>query len=71
MYFKNIYFLLSILQIRLHIYVRIKNMLQLYVWYTDLVYLKSAKLGQLILCLMHFTVIVRKYCSAEVQLKIY
>ncbi len=54
MLLKYIYFMLSILQIHLHIYVRNKNTLQLYCWYTKLVYLKSAKLEQLILCLMHF-----------------
>ncbi len=36
--------------------------LQLYFWYIKLVYLKSAKLEQLILCLMHFN-------CAEIQLK--
>ncbi len=30
------------------------NTLQLYVYYTKLVYIMSAKLEQLILCLMHF-----------------
>ncbi len=39
----------------------IKNTLQLYLWYTKLENVKSAKL---ILCLMHFN-------CAEVQLKIY
>ncbi len=49
MYLKYIYFILSILQIYLHIYVGLlhKNILQLYFWYTKLVYLKSAKLEQL------------------------
>ncbi len=35
MYLKYIYFMLSILQIHLHIYVN-KNTLQLYFWYTKL-----------------------------------
>ncbi len=64
MYLKNIYFLLSILQIHLHIYVFNKNALQLYFYYTKLVYLKSAKLEQLIL---HFV----RGSSAEVQINIY
>ncbi len=54
MYLKYFYFVLSILEIHLHIYVLNKNTLQLYFWYTKLVYLKSAKLKQLILWLMHF-----------------
>ncbi len=54
MYLKYIYFMLSILQIHLHIYVINKNTLQLYLWYTKLVCLKSAKFEQLILYLMHF-----------------
>ncbi len=55
MYLKYIYFMLSILQIHLHIYVLNKNtLLPLYFWYTKLVYLKSAKLEQLILYLIHF-----------------
>ncbi len=41
----------------------IKNTLQLYFWYSKLVYLKFAKLEQLILYLMHFN-------CAEVALKI-
>ncbi len=52
MYLKYIYFVLSILQIHLHIYMLNKNALQLYFWYTILVYFKSAKLEQLVLCLM-------------------
>ncbi len=70
MYSKYIYFMLSILQILSPIYVCIKNMLPLYIWYSNLEYLKSAKL---ILCLINITVIVRKYCSAEVKIfrKIY
>ncbi len=64
MYLKNIYFMLSILQIHLHIYVLNKNALQLYFYYTKLVYLKSAKLEQLILHFMCGS-------SAEVQLNIY
>ncbi len=36
------------------IYVLLKNALQLYFWCTKLVYLKSAKLEQLMLYLMHF-----------------
>ncbi len=43
MYVKYIYFMQSILQIRVRIYVLNKNTLQLYFWYTKLVYLKSAK----------------------------
>ncbi len=42
MYLKYIYFMPSILQIHLHIYVLNKNTLQLYFWYTKLLYLKSA-----------------------------
>ncbi len=61
MYLKYIYFMPSILQIHLSIYVLNKNTLQLYFWYTDLVYL-SAKLEQLIMYLMHFN-------CAEVVLK--
>ncbi len=64
MYLKYIYVVLSILQIPLHINVLNKNTLQLYFWYTKLVYLKSAKLEQLILCLMQFNCV-------EIQLKIY
>ncbi len=41
--------MLSILKINVHIYILNKNTLKLY-----LVYLKSAKLEQLILCLMQF-----------------
>ncbi len=37
-----------------YIFVRYENTLQFYFWYTKLVYLKSAKLEQLILYLMHF-----------------
>ncbi len=59
MYFKYIYFMLSILQTHLHISVLNKNTLQLYFWYTKLV-----KLEQLILYVTHFN-------CAEVQLKIY
>ncbi len=54
MYLKYIYFMRSTLQKHLHIYVHNKNTLHLYFWFTKLVYLKSAKLEQLILCLMHF-----------------
>ncbi len=54
MYLKYIYFMLSTLQMHLHIYVLNKNTLQLYFWYTKLVYLKFAKLEKLILYLMHF-----------------
>ncbi len=53
MYLKYIYFVLSMLQIHLHIYVCNKNTLQLYFWYTKLQNLKK-KLDQLILYLMHF-----------------
>lgn len=53
MYFKYFYFTLSMLQIHLRIYVFYRNTLQLYFWYTKLVYLKSAKLEELILYLMH------------------
>ncbi len=68
MYLKYIYFMPSILQIHLYIYVLNKNILQLYYKYTKLVWLKSAKLEQLILYLKAL-----KLCrsSAEVQLKIY
>ncbi len=59
MYLKYIYFMLSILQIPLHIFVLT---LQLYFWYTKLVYLKSGKLEQLILYLMCFNCV-------EVELK--
>ncbi len=45
---KYIYFKLSILQVNFHIYVLNKNTLELYFWYTKFIYLKSAKLGQLI-----------------------
>ncbi len=62
--------MLGILHLR--IYVLNTNTLQVYFWYTKLVYLKSAKLEQLILYLMHFNC---EYCTskciAEVQLKIY
>jgi len=54
--------MLSILQIPFHINVLTINTLQLYFWYTKLVYLKSVKLEQLILYLTRN--------SAEVQLKI-
>ncbi len=54
MYFNYIYFMLSILQIHLNMYVLIKSTMQLYFYYTKLVYLKSAKLEQLISYLMHF-----------------
>ncbi len=64
MYLKYIYFVQSILQIHLYIYVHNKNTLQLYIWNTKLVKLKSAKLEQLMLYLRHFN-------SAEVQLNIY
>ncbi len=60
MYLKYIYFMLSILYINVHIYVLNKNILQLYFWYTKLV--KSAKLEQLTLYLIHFN-------FAEVVLK--
>ncbi len=61
-YLKYIYFVPSILQIHLNIYVLNKNTLQLYFWYAKLVYLKSVKLEQLILCLT--------YCNcAEVVLR--
>ncbi len=46
--------MLGILHLR--IYVLNTNTLQVYFWYTKLVYLKSAKLEQLILYLMHFIV---------------
>ncbi len=46
--------MLSILQMNLHIYVFNKNTLQLYFRHTKLVYLKSAKLEQLLLYLMQF-----------------
>ncbi len=60
---KYIYFMPSILQkIHLHIYALNKNTLQLYFYYTKWVYLKSSKLEQLILNLMHFN-------SVEVVLK--
>ncbi len=55
---------ISIVQIHLHIYALNKITLQSYFWYTKLVYLKSTKLEQLILCLIYFN-------CAEVQLKIY
>ncbi len=53
---KYIYLMLIILQIHIHIRVLYRNTLQLYFWYTKLVqaYLKSAKLQQMILYLMHF-----------------
>ncbi len=54
MYLKGIFFIQCILQIPVYIYVLDKNTLQLYFWYTKLVFLKSAKLEQLILYLMHF-----------------
>ncbi len=47
MYLKYINFVLSMLQIHLHIYVLNKNTMQLYFWH-KLVYLKSAKLKQLL-----------------------
>ncbi len=54
MYWKYIYFMLSTLQINVHIYVLNTNNLLLYFLYTKLVYLNSDKLEQLILYLMHF-----------------
>ncbi len=54
MYLKYIYFMLSILQIHWHIYVPNINTLQLYFYYTKTGVLKSVKLKQLILYLMHF-----------------
>ncbi len=63
MYLKNTYFMPSVLQMHLHISVLNKNTLQLYFWYNNLlVYLKSAKLEQLILYFIHFN-------GVEVQLK--
>ncbi len=62
MYLKYIYFMLSILQIHLHIYLLNKISLHLCFYYTKLAYLKSAKLEQLILCLINFN-------CAEVVLK--
>ncbi len=61
-YLKYIYFVQSVLQMQLCIYVLNKNTLQLYFLYTKLSYIKFAKLEQLILCLMHFN-------CAEVVLK--
>ncbi len=62
--------MLGILHLR--IYVLNTNTLQVYFWYTKLVYLKSDQLEQQILYLMHFNC---EYCTsksiAEVQLKIY
>ncbi len=66
MYLKYIYFMLCILQIHLYIYVLNKNTLQLYFWYAKQVYLKFAKLEQLILNALELC-----GSSAEVQLKIY
>jgi len=37
------------------------NTLQLYFWYTKLIYLKSAKLKQLILCTFKCTLVIQKY----------
>ncbi len=51
MFLKYIYFMLSTLH--LHIYVLNENTLQLYFWYTSLVYLKFGKLEQISLDLMH------------------
>ncbi len=51
MFLKYIYFMLSTLH--LHIYVLNENTLQLYFWYTNLVYLKFGKLEQISLDLMH------------------
>ncbi len=48
------YFMLSVLQIHLYIYVLNTNTLQLYFWYSKLVYVKSAKLEQFILYLILF-----------------
>jgi len=56
----------SIQQILLYIYVLNINILQLYFWYTKLVYLKSAKV---ILYFMYMKQLSRN--SAEVQLKIF
>jgi len=56
----------SIQQILLYIYVLNINILQLYFWYTKLVYLKSVKL---ILYFMYMKQLSRN--SAEVQLKIF
>ncbi len=65
-YLKYIYFMLRLLQIHLYIYILNKNTLQLYFQYAKLVFLKFAKLEQLILCLMHFN-----SAKVEVQLKKY
>ncbi len=51
---KYMYFMLSVLQIHLYIYVLNTNTLQLYFWYSKLVYVKSAKLEQFILYLILF-----------------
>ncbi len=61
MYLKYIYFMLSIQQMHLHMYV-LQNTQQLYFYYTNLVYSGSVKLEQLMLCLMFFN-------CAEVVLK--
>ncbi len=49
MHLKYIYFMLSILQIHLDIYVLNKNTPQLYFWHINLLNFKSAKLEQLTL----------------------
>ncbi len=54
MYLKYIYFMLSTTNTFTYLSALHLNTLQLYFWYTKLLYLKSAKLEQLILCLMHF-----------------
>ncbi len=63
---KYIYFMLSILQIHLYIYVPNKNTLRLYFWYTKIIvlYLKFAKQ-------LHFVCNANVLCgsSAEAQLK--
>ncbi len=61
MYLTYIYFMLSKLQIHFHIYVL--NKMSCNCTFTKLVYLKSAKLEQLIVCLMHFNCaeVVMKY----------
>ncbi len=57
-YLKYIYFMLSILQIHLYIYVPNKNTLRLYFWYTKIILLYSKLAKQLILSVMHIYCLV-------------
>ncbi len=68
MYLKSINFMLSILKINLHMYVLNKNTLQLYFWYIKRLYVKSAKLEQLILYLMQFNIHLITYLQLKTSI---